>query len=97
MAAPDARSQMTGKPEVTGVKFSISRLPTIRLEHGIHCGPELKILGMVFFWIANVFHIESKWIVQRRELFAAQDDRGRIIVERAAARKLLHLGQHRLC
>jgi hypothetical protein len=44
-----------------------------------------------------VFHIESKRIGQRRKLFAAQDDRGRIIVERAAARKLLHLGQHRLC
>jgi hypothetical protein len=59
--------------------------------------PELEILGMVLLRIANVFHIESKRIGQRRELFAAQDDRGRIIVERAAARKLLHLGQYRMC
>lgn len=30
----------------------------------------------------------------RRGLFAAQDDRGRIIAARAATRRLLHLGQH---
>jgi len=31
----------------------------------------------------------------RRELFASQGDRGRIIAERAATRELLHLAQHR--
>jgi hypothetical protein len=54
------------------------------------------ILGMVSLLIANVFGIESKRIRERRELFAAQDDRGRIIAQRAATRKLLHLSQHRL-
>ena len=29
-------------------------------------------------------------------LFAAQDDRGRIVAERASTCKLLHLAQHRL-
>jgi hypothetical protein len=57
-----------------------SGLSTVRLEPGIGYGEELRILGMIF----------------RRELFAAQDDRGRIIVERAATRELLHLAQHRL-
>jgi hypothetical protein len=73
-----------------------SGLPTIRSEHGIDYGHELKILCMISLWIANVFRIESKRIRERRELFAAQDDCGRIIAERAATRKLLHLGQHRL-
>jgi hypothetical protein len=71
-------------------------LPTIRLEHGIDYGHELKILGVVSLLIANVFGIGSKRIRKRRKLFAAQDDRGRIIAERAATRKLLHLSQHRL-
>jgi hypothetical protein len=72
-----------------------SVLPTIRVEHGIDYGQELKILGMASLWIANVFRIESNRIRARRELFAAQDDRGRIIAERAATRELLHLAQHR--
>ena len=73
-----------------------SGFSTNRLEHGIDYSHELKILGMVSLWIANLFRIESKRIRESRELFAAQDDRGRIIAERAATRKLLHLGQHRL-
>ena len=77
------------------MKRITSGWPTIRLEHGIDYGHELKILGMVSLLIANVFRIENKRIRERRELFAAQDDRGRIIAERAATRKLLHLGQHR--
>lgn len=71
-------------------------LPTIRLEHGIDYCRELKILGLVSLWIANVFRIESKRIRERKELFVAQEDRGRVIAERAATRKLLNLGQHRL-
>jgi hypothetical protein len=41
-------------------------------------------------------YIENKRIRGRRQLFAAQDDRGRIVAQLAATCERLHLAQHRL-
>jgi len=61
------------------------RLPAdYRLEPGIDYAQEFEILD----WFSSGTN------QGRRELFAAQDDRGRIIAEGAATRELLHVGQH---
>jgi hypothetical protein len=65
-------------------------------EAYLHTDPPGRRSSGRLLWITSVFRIESKRIRGRRELFAAQHERGRIIAERSATRELLHLGQHRL-